>query len=48
MLFAAQGASVAATDVNEAALAATVDRIKADGGNAIAFRHDVSSQSVLG
>jgi NAD(P)-dependent dehydrogenase (short-subunit alcohol dehydrogenase family) len=44
MLFAAQGASVAATDVNDAALAATIDGVKAGGGKAIAFRHDVSSQ----
>ncbi len=45
LLFAAQGAAVAATDVNEASVAATVERINADGGKAISFRHDVSSQS---
>jgi len=44
-LFAAQGASVAATDVNVAALTQTLDRIKADGGDAVSFHHDVSAQS---
>lgn len=45
LLFAAQGASVALTDVDDAALAVTLDRILADGGRAISFRHDVASQS---
>lgn len=45
LLFAAQGASVAVTDVDDAGLAATRDRILADGGNVISFGHDISSQS---
>ncbi len=37
-LFAAQGASVAITDIDKAGLAATLDQIKADGGTAISFQ----------
>lgn len=44
-LFAAQGASVALTDVDDAGLAATVAAIGTDGGEAISFRHDIASQT---
>ena len=44
-LFAAQGAHVAATDLDEAGLADTLERIGADGGKAISFRHDISSEA---
>jgi NAD(P)-dependent dehydrogenase (short-subunit alcohol dehydrogenase family) len=47
-LFAAQGASVLLTDVDEAALAATLKRIAAEGGEAISMRQDVSSQAEWG
>ena len=43
-LFAAEGAKVAATDVNEAAVRAVVDEIRAAGGEAEAWRLDVSSR----
>lgn len=44
-LFASQGASVALTDLDDAGLAATLDRVRADGGNAISFRHDIASEA---
>ncbi len=44
-LFAAQGARVAMTDVDEAGLAATRERILANGGQAETFHHDISSQA---
>lgn len=47
-LLAAQGARVAATDVDEAGLAATVAAIAGNGGAAKGFRHDVSSESAWG
>jgi NAD(P)-dependent dehydrogenase (short-subunit alcohol dehydrogenase family) len=42
-LFAAEGARVAATDVSEEALRQAVEEVTADGGEALALRHDVSS-----
>ena len=42
---AAEGAAVAALDVAEDNLAATVDAIAADGGTAAAYRCDVTSES---
>jgi len=42
MLFAREGASIAAVDVDESRLAAAVDAICAHGGQAIAIRADVS------
>ena len=43
-LFAAEGAKVGATDVNEDAVRAVVDEIRAAGGQAEAWRLDVSSR----
>lgn len=43
-LFAAEGAKVAATDVDEGAVRAVVDEIRAAGGQAEAWRLDVSSR----
>ena len=40
-VFAAEGAMVAITDINEAGLARVLDEIKFDGGNAHAWRLDV-------
>ena len=42
-LFAAEGARVAATDISAAALRQAVDDVTANGGEAIARTHDVSS-----
>jgi NAD(P)-dependent dehydrogenase (short-subunit alcohol dehydrogenase family) len=44
-LFAAQGAAVAITDVDDAGLATTHGQIEAAGGTVLSFHHDVSSQS---
>ena len=44
-LFAAQGASVLLTDVQDAKLSATVDDTRADGGTAISLHHDIASQT---
>lgn len=44
LAFAAEGASVAVVDLNEAAAAAVVDEIRAAGGTAIAIGADVSSE----
>ncbi|HEY7469636.1 MAG TPA: glucose 1-dehydrogenase [Acidimicrobiia bacterium] len=43
LLFAEEGASVLAVDVNEAAAAETVDLVESAGGKASPFRADVSS-----
>jgi len=43
LLFAAEGAAVAAVDLDEAAAQAVVDGIVASGGRALAIRADVSS-----
>lgn len=43
-LFAAEGAKVVATDIQFEAVSKTVEEIKADGGDAIAIRHNVSSE----
>src|SRR5690625_1707997 len=43
-MFAKEGAKVVATDFNEDALNKNVDEIKADGGEAIAVKHDVTSK----
>src|ERR1700676_5361314 len=40
-LFAAEGALVAITDINETGLARVLDEIKSEGGNAHAWRLDV-------
>lgn len=42
--FANEGAKVVVTDINEAGASETAAQIKATGGEAIAFRHDVSSE----
>src|SRR5437016_6007230 len=42
LLFAKEGAKIAAVDINEAPAQETVKQIKAEGGNAFAFRADVS------
>src|SRR5712671_5862243 len=42
MLFAREGAKIAAIDVNEASATETAHAIKAAGGDAIALRADVS------
>ncbi len=42
LLFAREGAKVAAIDVNERAAEETAQKIKAEGGHAFAFRADVS------
>lgn len=43
-LFANEGAKVVATDFNEEALNKNVDEINANGGEAIAVKHDVTSK----
>jgi 3-oxoacyl-[acyl-carrier protein] reductase len=45
MLFAAEGAAIAAVDINEAAAADTARRIVAQGGRAIGIRADVSKSA---
>ncbi|MBD3921624.1 glucose 1-dehydrogenase [Paenibacillus sp. PR3] len=42
--FAKEGAKVIVTDINEAGANETAAQIKANGGEAIAFRHDVSNE----
>jgi NAD(P)-dependent dehydrogenase (short-subunit alcohol dehydrogenase family) len=42
LLFATEGAQVAAADIDDAAAAATVQRIESEGGTAAAFRVDVT------
>ncbi|RUS46310.1 SDR family NAD(P)-dependent oxidoreductase [Cohnella sp. AR92] len=42
--FANEGAKLVVTDINEAGAAETVELIRKNGGEAIAFRHDVSSE----
>lgn len=44
-LFAKEGAKVVVTDIDFAAAQAVVKQIVADGGQAIAIKHDVSSES---
>lgn len=44
-LFAKEGASVVATDIQEEKLAAVVARVKQGGANAIAIQHDVSDRA---
>ncbi|AIQ56263.1 SDR family NAD(P)-dependent oxidoreductase [Paenibacillus borealis] len=44
LLFAREGAKVAVTDINEAALQAVVKEIEADGGQATAYVHNVVSE----
>ena len=44
LLFAREGAAVAATDVNEAAVQAVVKEIEAGGGQAVAYAHNVASE----
>lgn len=43
LLFAAEGASVLAVDVDEAAVEETAEKVRAAGGEALAHRADVSS-----
>ncbi len=43
-LFAKEGAKVVATDIQEDRLEKVVSEIKADGGEAIAIKHDVTSE----
>lgn len=43
-LFAKEGAKVVATDVNEENLNSIVAEIIADGGEAVAIKHDVTSE----
>lgn len=45
LLFAAEGASVVCADIDEASCGKTVEQIRANGGNAVAVRADVSSDS---
>ncbi len=42
-LFAAHGAKVVVTDINESAAQATAAQIIAEGGKAVALRHDISA-----
>lgn len=44
LLFASEGAKVVATDINLEAVQAVVDKIKAEGGDAIAVKHNVASR----
>ncbi|OBZ10858.1 SDR family NAD(P)-dependent oxidoreductase [Bacillus sp. FJAT-26390] len=44
LLFAKEGATVVATDINEAAVQAVVQEIEAGGGQAAAYAHNVSSE----
>lgn len=44
LLFAKEGASVVATDINEAAVQSIVKEIEASGGKAISFSHNVASE----
>jgi NAD(P)-dependent dehydrogenase (short-subunit alcohol dehydrogenase family) len=44
LLLAKEGAKVVATDINEAAVQAVVKEIKANGGEAISFAHNVVSE----
>ena len=44
-LLAAHGAKVVATDIDQAAVDATVAQIKADGNEAVALAHDVVSEA---
>ncbi|WP_256759373.1 SDR family NAD(P)-dependent oxidoreductase [Cohnella sp. WQ 127256] len=44
LLLAQEGAKVVATDINEAAVQAVVEEIKASGGTAIAYSHNVASE----
>jgi len=44
LLFGAQGATVVATDVNEAAVQAVAKEIEAAGGQAVAYAHNVASE----
>ncbi|MNZ95351.1 Cyclopentanol dehydrogenase [compost metagenome] len=44
LLFAKEGASVIATDINEAAVQAVVKEIEANGGQATALSHNVASE----
>jgi NAD(P)-dependent dehydrogenase (short-subunit alcohol dehydrogenase family) len=43
-LFAAQGAALVMTDIDEAALAGTLEQIEAQGGSAITMVHDIASE----
>ncbi|THF84656.1 SDR family NAD(P)-dependent oxidoreductase [Cohnella fermenti] len=44
LLFAREGATVVATDINEAAVQAVAKEIEAAGGQALAFAHNVASE----
>ncbi|MBM7587855.1 NAD(P)-dependent dehydrogenase (short-subunit alcohol dehydrogenase family) [Bacillus pakistanensis] len=44
VLFAKEGAKVVATDIQKEALTKVVDEIKANGGDAIALKHNVASE----
>ncbi|WP_391205812.1 SDR family NAD(P)-dependent oxidoreductase [Psychrobacillus sp. L4] len=44
LLFAKEGAKVVATDINEAAVQAVAEEIKAAGGEAISVAHNVASE----
>src|SRR5690554_4711851 len=43
-LFAREGAKVVATDIQEEKLQQIVESIKTEGGDAVAVKHDVSSE----
>ncbi|MBU8918612.1 glucose 1-dehydrogenase [Bacillus sp. FJAT-29953] len=44
ILFAKEGAKVVATDIKEDALTEVINKIKADGGDAIGLKHNVASE----
>jgi NAD(P)-dependent dehydrogenase (short-subunit alcohol dehydrogenase family) len=44
ILFAKEGAKVVATDINEAGIHETVNKIKANGGEGIAIKHNVTKK----
>ena len=44
-LFAREGATVVATDINVDAVTRVVETIRANGGEALALQHDVTSRS---
>ncbi|HEY4430144.1 MAG TPA: SDR family NAD(P)-dependent oxidoreductase, partial [Paenibacillus sp.] len=44
LLMSKEGATVVATDINEAAVQAVVKEIEANGGQAAAYAHNVASE----
>lgn len=44
LLFAKEGATIVATDINEAAVQAVVKEVEANGGKGLAYAHNVASE----